>query len=189
MLRTEGDTSSHSPTPSTTEAIVRNPDDIGVPTDGEWETKVAYDCRFCTQHGEDEWLLEGVNRWMYPSDFNTPEAEVVLEAKLLSYESKPYPLQQYHHASRAECNDTLWSQIDTPIKRGKFGDKVIYLIRWKLFWTLQSDIDDMDWVRSSFNAQNKRIRRRRSDRVAKMAPGTAAKKKAMMVVVNLEDLL
>jgi hypothetical protein len=185
-------TSSHSPTPSVTSAVATNPEDIGVPTDGEWETTVAYDFRFCVQHEEDEWLLESVDRWMYPSDFNTPEAAAVLEAKLRNYKSKAYSLQKYHQASRAECDDTLWSQIDTPIKRGKFRDQVIYLIRWKLFWTPQSHILDMEWVRSSFRAQNKHIGRRCSGRVEKMAekmaPERAAKRQAMMAVVNLEDL-
>ena len=165
-----------------------SPEDIGVPTDGKWDHTAAYECRFCVQHEEDEWLLGSVDRWMYPSDFNIPEAEAVLEAKLLKYKSKPYSLQNYKQASRVECNDTLWSQIDTPIQRDKLGDKVIYLIRWKLCWTPQSHIDDMEWVHSSFNAQNECIGRRRSVRVKD--PESAAKKReAMMVVVKLEELL
>lgn len=184
-------TSLHSPTPSvTSEAVVSNTEDIGAPTDGKWDHTAAYECRFCVQHEEDEWLLGSVDRWMYPSDFNSPGAEAVLEAKFREYKSKPYSLKRYHSASRAECNDILWSQIDTPIKRGKLGGRVIYLIRWKLCWTPQSHIDDMEWVHSSFNAQNECIGRRRSVRVKDMDPKWAAKKReAMMVVVKLEELL
>ena len=53
----------------------------------------------------------------------------------------------------------------------------------------QSHIDDMNWVRSSFKAQNEAVKRRRSARVENMAPNRMAKREAMMVVVKLGDLL
>ena len=47
----------------------------------------------------------------------------------------------------------------------------------------------MSWVRSSFMAQNDRIQRRRSSRLENMGPQRAAKREAMMVVVELDELL
>ena len=171
------------------QAVEINPEHVGVPNDGKWDLIAAHEFRFCFQHGEDEWLLESENKWMDPSDFNIPGAEAALEAKLQKYDSSPWDLNRYRRASQAECYGNLWSHIDTPIQRGKLGDTVIYLIRWKLCWTPKSNIDDMDWVRSSFNAQNERIPRRRSARVEKTAPERAAKREAMMVVVNLDNWL
>src|SRR5436305_5792658 len=83
--------------------------------------------------------LKAKNKWMGPSDFNIPRAEAALEAKLQKYDSGTWDLNRYHLASQAACNDNLWSHIDTFIQRGKLGDKVIYLVRWKLCWTPQSN--------------------------------------------------
>ena len=166
-----------------------NPEDVGLPNDGKWDLIAAHESRFCFQHEEDEWLLESKNKWMDPSDFNIPGAEAALEAKLQKYDSSPRDLNRYRLASKAECYGNLWSHIDTPIQRGNLGDKVIYLIRWKLCWTPQSHIGDVNWARSSFNTQNERIQRRRSARVEKTAPERAAKRESMMVVVKLEDWL
>jgi hypothetical protein len=160
---------------------------VGVPQDGKWDLVNTHECRFCIQHEEDEWLLESVHRWMYPSDFNISGAEVALEAKLQQYEFDPWVLN--HRASRAGCDGDLWSHVDTPIQRGEIGDEAVYLIRWKLCWTRQSHIDDMSWVRSSFKAQNERIKRRRSVRVEETASRRVAKREAMMVVFKLDRYL
>jgi hypothetical protein len=162
---------------------------VGVPNDGKWDHIAAHESRFCFEHEENEWLLESEYRWMRPSDFNIPGAEAALEAKLAKYNSGPWNLNRHRHASQAECNGNLWSHIDTPLQKGELGDAVIYLIRWKLCWTLESHIDDMGWVRSSFKAQNERIQRRRSARVEETAPNRAAMRKSMMVVVKLEHWL
>jgi hypothetical protein len=44
-----------------------------VPQDGKWDHTAAHDCRFCVQHEEDKWLLESIDKWMYPSDFASVE--------------------------------------------------------------------------------------------------------------------
>ena len=168
------------------ETVIQNLDHVGVPQDGKWDHIAAHESRFCFQHMEEEWLLQSVDRWMLPSDFNFSRAETTLEAKLQKYESRRRN-EKIHHASRADCDDDLWSHVDTPIQRGEFDDRVVYLIRWKLCWTRQSDIDDMSWVRSSFQEQNERINRRRSTRVDDTTPKRMAKMKEMMVVVNIED--
>src|SRR5205809_619883 len=94
----------------------------------------SHECRFCVQHDEDEWLLESVHRWMYPSDLNISRAEVALEAKLQKYQSDPWDLNIYHPSSQAECDGDIWSHVDCPIPRDKIGDKAAYLVRWKLCW-------------------------------------------------------
>ena len=99
------------------------------------DVRTVHECRFCFEHGEEEWLLENAERWMYPSDINVGRAEAKLEAMLQKYESRPSDLKPYHPASRAECIGGLWSHVEIPIQRGKIGDEVIYLIRWKLCWT------------------------------------------------------
>src|SRR5436305_15044777 len=111
---------------------------------------------------------------MDPSDFGISRAEAELEAKLRKYKSNSWDLNRYHLHCQAECDGNLWSEVEPPIQKRKLGDRVIYLIRWKLCWTLQSYIDDMSWVRSSFKAQNDRTKRRRSSRLEEMAPKRAS---------------
>jgi len=60
-----------------------SPEDIGVPADELWDHE-AYDYRFCSDHGESEYLLGTADRWMYLSDFDIPDAEATLEAMLQS---------------------------------------------------------------------------------------------------------
>ncbi|ERF69368.1 hypothetical protein EPUS_08640 [Endocarpon pusillum Z07020] len=170
------------------ETVVQNLDYVGVPQDGKWEHVAAHESRFCFHHAEEEWLLQTVDRWMLPSDFNIIGAETTLEAKLQKYESRRRN-EKIHHAPRADCDGDFWSHVDTPIQRGESDGKVVYLIRWKFCWTRHSDIDDMSWVRSSFQEQNERINRRRSARVEDTAPKRMAKMKEMIVVVNIEDWL
>lgn len=114
------------------ESVLFNPQDskdVGISSDGEWDLKTVHECKFCFEHGEEEWLLENAKRWMYPSDFNISGAEVTLEARLQKYESATSELKLFNQASGAGCNRSLWSQVDTPIQPSKIGDKVIYLIR------------------------------------------------------------
>ena len=171
------------------EKAVQNLDDVGVLQDGEWDHIAAHEFRFCVQHGEWEWLLQCADRWMLASDFNFSGAETALEAKLKKYELRRWSEKIHHRASQADCDGDIWSHVDTPIQRGEFEGKVIYLIRWKWCWTRQSDIDDMSWVRSSFQAQNERINRRRSARVEETAPKRMARNRETMNVFHIEDWL
>ena len=114
------------------ETVIQNIEDVGVPQNGKWDLANTHEFGFCVQHEEDEWLLGSIHKWMYPSDINISGAEVALKAKLQRYQSDPWDLNIYHPASRAECNGDLWSHVDTPIQRGKVGDEVVYLVRWKL---------------------------------------------------------
>jgi hypothetical protein len=166
-----------------------NPEDIGVPKDGNWDHIAAHERRFCIDHEEDEWLLQSVNRWMYASNFDISKAETVLEAKLQEYNKSAWDLKAHLPTSRAECYGDLLSHIDTPIKKQEFEGKLVYLIRWKYCWTPQSHINDMSWVQSTFNAQNEQIGRRCSKRIRETTEEQAKKREAMMVVVNIEDWL
>ena len=170
----------------TEETIVLDPDNVGVPNEGKWDIVAAYEPRFCFQHGQTEWLLRCTDRWMRPSDFNFGEVQEKLENKLHKYEREPYTLKLDSHA---ECNNNLWSHLDTPIGRGKFQDDIIYLCRWKLCWTPEFMIDDKNWVQDSCKARDESIGRRRSSRIEETTADRTAKMKQMMVVVNLEDLL
>jgi hypothetical protein len=51
------------------ETVLQNIEDVGVPEDDKWDLVNAHEYRFCVQHEEDEWLLESVHTWMYPSDW------------------------------------------------------------------------------------------------------------------------
>jgi hypothetical protein len=159
---------------------------IGAPTDGTWEIFAAHEQRFCFEHGEVEWLIEYADRWMYPTNFEVDEAEAKLDAKFEQYQRGPEVLTPYRYASRAECNSSLWSQVETPTQRNTAEDTVAYRIRWKLFWTPQSSVDDLDFVQSSYKAQNERLGRRQSARVQDTAAASAAKREEMRIVVDLE---
>jgi hypothetical protein len=60
------------------ETVVQNLDVVGIPQDGKWDHIAAHESRFCFQHMKEEWLLQSVDRWMLPSDFNVSGAETAL---------------------------------------------------------------------------------------------------------------
>lgn len=165
-------------------------EDVGLPEDDQWDLIAAHEYRFCSQHGEVEWLLEYADRWMHSSDFGSEWAETALEAGLQKYQSRHNGDNMSPRSAQADCVDGLWSQVDTPIQKGVFDGKAVYLVRWKLRWTSERDIDnDNGWVQASFQSQNERRNRRRSPR-AELAPTDVTRKiEGMMRVINIEDLL
>ncbi len=66
---------------------------------------------------------------------------------------------------------------------------MVYLIQWKLCWTAESNIDDLDWVKDSYKAQNQFIERRCSARVEETAEARLVKRDEIMAVIRLEDFL
>lgn len=106
---------------------------------------------------------------------NLGMSEAVLEHMLQQYERKPYDLDVFSRRFRSECDCDLESQVDTPIARGKCGDDVVYLTRWKLYWNLASDINDLGWVRASYTMQNRCFKRRCSVRAGRTASERVAK--------------
>lgn len=173
---------------ATKEIIILDPDDIGIPNEGKWHTTDAYKFRFCFEHGQKEWLLLYADRWMRPSDFSVYEAKTKLEVKFQKYQRKPWSIEPDLPNSQAECDGTLWSHLDTPTQRGKFGDEDIYLCRWKFCWTRETNIDK-DWAQISCRAQDQRIGRQRSAQIENTAAYRAAKFEQMMNVINLENCL
>jgi hypothetical protein len=123
---------------------------------------------------------------MYSTNFDVEGAEAKLDVMFEQYQRAPEDLVPYRYASLAESKSSLWSQVDTSTQRNTMQDTVAYRIRWKMFWTPQSDIDDLGFVQSSFKAQNERLGRRQSARVHDTAAARAAKREEMRIVVDLE---
>lgn len=151
------------------EGLPDDADDIGLPEDGIWDHDASYQERFCFDHGEPEWLLGTPDRWMRPRDFTISGAEAQLEAKLQEYNRTPWGFQARSRLFQAECSHSLWYHMDVPIKEAKFEDEVVYLIRWKVCWTPESNINDMQWVRMSYKANNTGLECRRSARIESTA--------------------
>ena len=175
--------------PVTAQSLLSNTIDLtdaGAPIDGTWDIVAAHEQRFCFEHWEVEWLLEYADRWMYPADFDVDEAEAKLNVKFEQYQRAPEDWMSSRCASRAECNCSLWSQIDTSTQKRAAEDTVAYHIRWKLFWTPQSTVDDLDFVQSSYKTKNEGLGRRQSARVQDTAAARAAKREEMRIVVDLE---
>jgi hypothetical protein len=110
-------------------------DDVGLPADGIWPFHAVYQERFCFEHRKFEWLLGMPNRWMRPKDFEGYRVEVSLKYELREYERRPREFRASHRLFQAECDDSLWSLVDVPIKKAEFMGDIIYLIRWKAFWS------------------------------------------------------
>jgi hypothetical protein len=182
-------TKTHATSDATAEIVVLDPDDVGIPNEGKWNLTNAYEFRFCFEHGQQEWLLQCADRWMRPSEFNVYEAKAKLEIKLWKYQREPWGLEPDLLDSRAECNRTLWSHLDTPMKRGKFGDEILYLCRRKFFGTPETNIDNKDWAEASRRARDQSIGQRRSARIKDTATYRTVKCEQMMRVINLENWL
>lgn len=156
-------------------SVSLDPVRIGIPADQQWGWVSVCERKICYIHGEHEWLLLFADRWMRPSDFNIGKAETKLEAKLQKYQREPW---SRNPASQADCGTTLWSHLDTPTQRGKSGDEIIYLCRWKSCWTPGTDIGDVDWMKDCFRKQAQQSGRRRSTRIEDTAARTLAKNEA-----------
>jgi hypothetical protein len=163
-------------------------EDVGPPADQAWDHFAAIDCRLCLEHGT-EWLLCCNPRWMRADDFNTPFAKTKLEDILQKYEQDPHDFEMLNHRLRSECNGSLWSQIDTVIKHARCGNDDIYLIRWKSYWSPQSNISNLSWVSSSVATSDALFERRRSDRVREKAPGLAVRMEAKIAAFKQIDEL
>jgi hypothetical protein len=102
----------------TTHHDLISPEDVSPPTDQACVHFAAIDCRLCLEHGT-EWLLCCNPRWMRPGDFNIPLEKTKLEDMLRAYEQDPRDLEILNQRLRKEYNSSLWSQIDTIIKRAQ----------------------------------------------------------------------
>jgi hypothetical protein len=60
---------------TTTEVIILDPNDVGIPNETKWDVNGGYDSRFCFEHGQKELLLLYADR---PSDFDVHKAETKL---------------------------------------------------------------------------------------------------------------
>ena len=175
--------------PPTAGTVPKDSNKIGLPKHDEWALVTARERRFCTDHGEEEWLLQYQDRWMYHTDFGVKDAYKMLESRLDKYTPTTRDQKSALPASQAGCRNRLWSQVDTPIKRGTVAGKPIFLIRWKLQWTPESMVNNLKWARAAFRKVNKVTRRRQSSRVVESPSQRAARRKALMMVANLEDWL
>jgi hypothetical protein len=118
---------------------------------------------------------------MRADDFNTPSAKTKLQAMLQRYEQDTHNFEMLNHGLRSECNDSPLSQIDTIIKHAICGDDDTYLIWWKPYWTLQSNINDLNWVSCCVEALDALFQWRRSDRVREKRPELAVRMEAKIV--------
>lgn len=73
------------------------------------------------------------------------------------------------------------------VQQDRFGDENIYLCRWKLCWTSETDIDDKDWAEASCRAQDESSGQQRSARIDKKDAYRAARFEQIMRVINLES--
>jgi hypothetical protein len=126
---------------------------VGIPKDGAWDQFTAFISRHCVEHGK-EHLLGCYPRWMRPRDLHpSPEKmKEELATMLQGYQKDPYDFKTLSSRFQSDCQSTLWSQIETPIEESRCGDDLIYLIRWKLCWTPDKNIDDLSWVMTSHRA-------------------------------------
>jgi hypothetical protein len=158
---------------------------MGLPRDGVWDHDAAYDRRFCFDHGETEYLLGTADWWMPPSDLDIPDAEATLEAMLQNHKDDPSEFELHSRRCQAECWGTLYSHVHSVLDKREDRDRVLYLVRWKACWTLESHVIDQDWIPASLEV-NKNPNCRRSIRLESSVDDRKKKYEKMMVVVNLE---
>ena len=158
---------------------------IGVPADGAWDFVDAYEHRFCYDHGQNEWLLRAEDTWMLSDDFGVPGARGKLDGQVNRFQNPSHP-QPSLSKKQAECDSTLWSQVDTATDIRESDGKALFKIRWKLHWIPESDIDNLEWVQTSYAAKSRELGRRRSGRSARIPNGLTATQEAMMRVIRIE---
>ena len=162
-------------------------EDFGLPSDGLWDQPNAYEYRWCYEHGEFEYLLRTADRWMSPVDFGNPNSEAFLESLLQNHKDSP-KFEPRDRKCQAECNTNLVKHVHSVIDRQCSLGQPLYLIQWKVCWTLRTNIEDISWVADCLKA-NSDSTRRRSARVEAGRPQMIKKYEAIMQVVDIEKLL
>ena len=165
------------------ENLVSSLNEVGPPTDTLWDITATYNQRFCYFHGEFEYLLGTADRWMHPDDFDIANAEDRLEALLQKHKSSPFEFDPYARRCQAECWGSLISHMHAVIDKAEQGNKISYLIKWKVCYTRESDIPDRSWISASLKLNPDH---RRSERLQNSFQDSREKYEKMMVVVNLE---
>lgn len=162
-----------------------NLEDVGSPSDGLWDVNIAYEQRFCYSHGECEYLLGTEDRWMSSTDFEIPDAEVILEEMLQKHKDDPSPFEPHTRRCQAECQGSLLSHVHRIIQSRKDDDLKLYHIEWKACWTPESMIGDKTWIGESLKA-NKNVSCQRSARVENGFKNRKRNFESMMAVINIE---
>jgi hypothetical protein len=157
---------------------------IGVPVDGIWDFVDAYEHRMCYNHGQIEWLLRANDTWMLQKDFGVLGACKRLSERL-NHGLNPHRDRALLSRNHAECDSTLWSQIEAVTDVRLVDGVTSYRIRWKLQWVPESSVDDLEWVHRSFASKTEELGRRRSSRLDRIPRGLTAKQEAMPRVINI----
>jgi hypothetical protein len=67
---------------------------------------------------------------MRASNFESPNASAVLDAKFQEYQATPWTPDPGNPAFRANCCSSFLSRVDTPLDRISFKGEEVYLTRW-----------------------------------------------------------
>jgi len=180
-----------SPTVAATATGANDPlidlEEVGLPTDGLWEHEAAYEKRFCYEHGENEYLIRPLAKWMRPSDFGIATAQDKLDVLFRKFWDQPSRFQPQSRQCQAECRSSLWSSIYRVVDKNRIGEEMAYLIQWKVCWIPGSNIDDGEWVVASLKATNQH--RRHSARLSENEEERLKRMEEVMVVVRIADYL
>lgn len=160
-------------------------EDIGLPLNQLWDHDAAYDCRFCFDYGETEYLLGTANRWMSSGDFDTPNAVSLLKTRLRRHKDNHLDFEPHLQKCQAECCGSLWSHVHSVIDWYEYNGASLYLVQWKVCWTPESNIDDKAWVMVSLKA-NQHQHNRHSTRQEDSFEDRKKGYDKMMLVVNLD---
>lgn len=120
---------------------------VGMPEDGHWEVERALGVRLCPIHAQREWLLEAKDTFVRPEEFNLVNALARLEKRMKS--GGTISVKNRSDASFAECNSSLWSQVDLVLKDEYINEHRYFRIRWKPYWFQDQDVGA--WVRASLS--------------------------------------
>jgi hypothetical protein len=110
---------------------------------------------------------------------------MVLEGKFKMYQTKPWTLDPLNPGLRVECTCELLSQVDTPLEKSRLSGEDVYLIRWLLVWTPESQVADPSEAWSSYEKYCVEAGRRFSSRIKKNAGVRLARWKNVMDVVQI----
>ncbi|KIX09297.1 uncharacterized protein Z518_00376 [Rhinocladiella mackenziei CBS 650.93] len=125
-------------------AQIRRPhphlEDVGLPPDGLWDHDAAYKRRFCFDHGEIEYLLGNADRWMFPGNFDVPNAAAALEAMVQQHGNSSSKFDPHSRRCQAECRGSLYFHVYSVLDKRESGTEALYLERWKTCLTPESHL-------------------------------------------------
>lgn len=168
------------------EGLVITLESAGLPPDGLWDYDAVYGRRFCSTHGQTEYLLGTADTWIRPDDIDIPNAEFTLKARLEKWKKGLPMFDPFSRRCQAECQGTLYSHMYAVVDAREIENRTEYKLKWRTCFTPEGNIPDKAQVAALLERSDRNRCCRRSKRLRNSSERMEEYYRKLMLVINVE---